>query len=241
MSLLVATVAAFAAGLAGAAHCLAMCGVISVTLARTSPPRVGFVVARQLGRVSAYTFAGAVIGGIGQTLLFIGHSGLLRLALQLLFALSWLWLAARLLKPNLRLPWVSTFAGRLWQRLQPWTRNFLPATTPARAFALGALWGFMPCGLSYAMLAIAATQGSALGGAAIMAAFGIASTFALGALDLGVGRVDRIGRSPWLRRTGAAIALALAVLSVWVPYRHRGHAHDLAVSMAIAGDDYCVQ
>ena len=86
MSLLVATVAAFAAGLAGAAHCLAMCGVISVTLARMSPPRVGFVVARQLGRVSAYTFAGAVIGGIGQTLLFIGHSGLLRLALQLLFA-----------------------------------------------------------------------------------------------------------------------------------------------------------
>ena len=91
------------------------------------------------------------------------------------------------------------------------------------------------------MLMIAATQGSALGGAAIMAAFGVASTFALGALDLGARRVDRVQLSPWLRGAGAAFALALAALSLWIPSQHRGHAHDLAVSMALAGDDYCVK
>lgn len=241
MSLAVASIAAFTAGLAASAHCLAMCGAISVMLSRASPPRAGFVIARQLGRVAAYTLAGAAMGGLGQTLLFIGQSGALRLALQLLFALSWLWLAARLLKPGLRLPWASDLGARLWTRLQPLTRGFLPASTPPRAFALGALWGFMPCGLSYAMLMIAATQGSALGGAAIMAAFGVASTFALGALDLGARRVDQVQLSPWLRGAGAAFALALAALSLWIPYKHRGHAHDLAVSMALAGDDYCVK
>ena len=44
-----------------------------------------------------------------------------------------------------------------------------------------------------------------------------------------------------LRGAGAACALALAALSLWIPSRHRGHAHDHAVSMALAGDDYCVQ
>jgi sulfite exporter TauE/SafE len=241
MSLAVATVAAFTAGLAGAAHCLAMCGAISVALSRASPPQAGFVVARQLGRVASYTLAGAAMGGLGQTLLLVGQSGTLRLALQVLFALSWLWLAARLIRPNLRLPWASEIGGRLWSRLQPLTRRFLPASTAPRAFALGALWGFMPCGLSYAMLMIAATQGSALGGAAIMAAFGLASTFALGALDLGARRVDQVRLSPWLRGLGAAVALALAGLSLWLPYKYRGHAHDHAVSMALAGDDYCVK
>lgn len=241
MSVVVAATAAFAAGLAGAAHCLAMCGAISVALSRASPPRAGFVVARQLGRVVSYTLAGAAMGGLGQTLLFVGQSGTLRLALQVMFALSWLWLAARLLKPNLRLPWASDLGGRLWSKLQPVTRAFLPATTRARAFALGALWGFMPCGLSYAMLMIAATQGDAVGGAAIMAAFGIASTFALGALDLGARRVDQVRISPWLRGFAAACALALAGLSLWIPFKHRGHGHDLAISMALAGDDYCVQ
>ncbi len=241
MSLLVATGAAFAAGLAGSAHCLAMCGAISVTLSGASPPRAGFVVARQLGRVGAYTLAGAMIGGVGQTLLLVGHNGLLRLTLQVLFALSWLWLAARLLKPGLRLPWASDLGARLWSRLQPLTRMVLPASTLPRAFVLGGLWGFMPCGLSYAMLMIAATQGSALGGAAIMAAFGIASTFALGALDLGAGRADSTRIAPWLRRLGAATAIALAALSLWIPFKHRGHAHDNAVSMALSGDDYCVK
>lgn len=241
MSLVIATTAAFAAGLAGAAHCLAMCGAISVAMSRASPPRASFVVARQLGRVASYTLAGATVGGLGQTLLVVGHHGALRLALQVLFALSWLWLAARLWKPNLRLPWASDVGGRLWSTLQPWTRAFLPATTRGRAFALGALWGFMPCGLSYAMLMIAATQGDAIGGAAIMAAFGIASTFALGALDLGARRADPMRMSPWLRGFAVAFALALAGLSLWIPFKHRGHGHDLAISMALAGDDYCVQ
>ena len=241
MSLTVATIAAFTAGLAASAHCLAMCGAISVALSRSSPPKAGYVVARQLGRVASYTLAGGAMGGLGQTLLFVGQSGTVRLALQVLFALSWLWLAARLLKPNLRLPWASNLGGRIWARLQPLTRAFLPASTPGRAFVLGALWGFMPCGLSYAMLMIAATQGSALGGAAIMAAFGLASTFALGALDLGARRVDQVRLSPWLRGLGAACAIALAAISLWIPYKHRGHAHDHAVSMALAGDDYCVK
>jgi hypothetical protein len=241
MSLLLASVAAFSAGLAASAHCLAMCGAISHGLARASPPQARFVLARQGGRVAAYTLAGAVVGGIGEVLLATAGSGAVRLALQALFALSWLWLALRLLRPGLHLPWAARLGTALWRRLQPWTRPLLPASTPSRAFLLGGLWGFMPCGLSYAMLMVAASEGSALGGAAIMAAFGVATSVALSVLDLGGQRLAfaRPGRA--LRYVGAALAIMLAVGSLYLPLRHRDHVHDHALAAALQGADYCLK
>ncbi len=241
MSVALAATAAFVAGLAASAHCLAMCGAISVTLARTSPAQATYVLARQMGRVAAYTLAGAVVGALGQTLLMVGDFPSLRIALQLAFAASWLWLALRLLKPQLRFALGARMANRIWALLQPLTRHLLPANTFWRAFALGGLWGFMPCGLSYAMLLIAATQGSLMGGAAIMAAFGLATTFALAALDLGSRRLEAPQLLPWVRYSGAALAITLAALALWWPFAHRGHDHGALIQAALVGDDYCVK
>ncbi|MCC6561424.1 MAG: sulfite exporter TauE/SafE family protein [Xanthomonadales bacterium] len=240
MSYLPAAFAAFVAGLAASAHCLAMCGAISVALARSSPPRARFVFARQFGRVGAYTLAGAAIGGFGQGLLFVGGAGKARLLLQLLFALSWLWLAARLLRPGLQLPGAARAGSAAWARLQPLTRRLLPASTPLRAALLGGLWGFLPCGLSYAMLLVAGAQGSLTGGAAVMAAFGSATVLPLSLLDLGGQRIDRGRLAPTLRWFAATLAIALALLSLWLPLQHRGHAHPTSVWMALSGADYCL-
>ena len=47
-------------------------------------------------------------------------------------------------------------AGTLvWNRMRPLTRHFLPADTFARALGLGALWGWLPCGMVYAVLVTA--------------------------------------------------------------------------------------
>ena len=42
--------------------------------------------------------------------------------------------------------------GRIWRRIEPLGRRFLPVTTPYRAFALGLVWGWLPCGLVYSVL-----------------------------------------------------------------------------------------
>jgi len=60
-----------------------------------------------------------------------------------------------------------------WRRLQPLTRRFLPANTVPRALGLGLLWGWLPCGLVYSVLATALLAGGTLSGAAIMFAFGL--------------------------------------------------------------------
>jgi uncharacterized protein len=43
----------------------------------------------------------------------------------------------------------------------------------AGALGLGLAWGWLPCGLSYSMLLLAATTASATAGALVMAAFGV--------------------------------------------------------------------
>ena len=41
-------------------------------------------------------------------------------------------------------------------------RRFLPVQTPARAFLLGLIWGWLPCGLVYSALALAMTRSGIL-------------------------------------------------------------------------------
>ncbi|MCE1187396.1 MAG: sulfite exporter TauE/SafE family protein, partial [Rhodocyclales bacterium] len=68
---------------------------------------------------------------------------------------------------------VESVGQRLWRRIQPYTRRFLPARTVAQAFPLGLLWGFLPCGMVYSVLATALVTGSAERGALLMLSFGL--------------------------------------------------------------------
>jgi sulfite exporter TauE/SafE len=57
--------------------------------------------------------------------------------------------------------------------ISPLGKNLVPATTVGRAYRLGLIWGWLPCGLVYSILATAIFTGDALSGAAIMLAFGL--------------------------------------------------------------------
>src|ERR1700688_773359 len=67
--------AAFVAGAAGSVHCLAMCGGLSGALgmrARRNGAAAGTVFAHsftyQVGRITSYTIAGALVGAFGEIL-----------------------------------------------------------------------------------------------------------------------------------------------------------------------------
>lgn len=61
---------------------------------------------------------------------------------------------------------------------------------------LGMLWGWLPCGMVYSVLAGAAVSGDAVNGAAIMAAFGAGTLPLLLALGAGISRA-RLGGRYW--------------------------------------------
>jgi sulfite exporter TauE/SafE len=84
------------------------------------------------------------------------------------------------------------------------------------------LWGWLPCGLSYSMLLVAATTGTAVSGGAIMLAFGLGTLPSMiGASYAG----GRIGGLPGGRRTRVIAGLLIALMGIWtaaVPMRHIG-------------------
>ena len=177
--------AALMIGLLGSAHCLGMCGGIVGALstglqqsAQKSGKNSGqkslvtYLLTYNAGRILTYTFAGLLAGLLGaQAARFslnpavpIGRliAGLFMITLGLYLA-DWWRIIASLEKVGLH----------LWRRIEPLGRRFLPAKTPAHAFGLGLIWGWLPCGLVYSALAMAMVSASPSQGAMIMFGFGL--------------------------------------------------------------------
>jgi sulfite exporter TauE/SafE len=163
----------FTGALLGSAHCLGMCGGFAVSLgAGAANWRAN--VARQIiytaGRASTYTLAGAIAGYAGwqlnrsttgavpvQAALAI-LAGVLLVA-QGLAASGWLPLRAR--RHALPCP----VPGML--------RALLGASRWRDVYLLGVCTGFLPCGLVYAFLALAAASGTMWQGGLRMLVFGL--------------------------------------------------------------------
>ena len=200
--------AALLGGFVGSVHCLSMCGGIAGALGVAGGGRGSFAVAYSTGRIASYAVAGAIAGAIGGGL--AGAAGLgpwLRLVMGIVLILLGLQVAI-----NLRaLAPLEAAGARLWRRLAPVARRFVPPRHAGQALALGALWGWLPCGLVYGMLAAAAASGTALNGALFMVVFGLGTAPAMVGLAWASGR-----GSSWLTtRRRRALGWLLVAFGAW--------------------------
>lgn len=225
---------AAAAGLLGGAHCAAMCGGIVGALCGGAPAsRVpwGRTLAYNAGRIASYVSAGFVVGAVGQAGVLLHGEAPVRRALMAGAGLTLIVLALFLAgwAPLVRA--LEAAGGVLWRRVQPYTRHVLPANTVPRALGLGVLWGWLPCGMVYAVLLTAATTGSAWSGALVMAAFGLGTLPNLLAVAAFAQHVQRYSRIRWVRYAGAIAVAAFGVYGVLqVVQPHGAHAMANAVS-----------
>ncbi len=214
--------AALLLGFAASGHCLVMCGGISAALgiatAKTvdGRPRPALLVTYQLGRITSYTLAGLLFGGVLGGLIGWFDIEAVRRSLRALSALALL-LGALVAFGRLRDPG-SGVGRRLWGKIAPLGRRLLPVTSAPRAFAFGAVWGWMPCGFVYIVLLIAALQLDAVRAAATMAAFGIGTAPAMLATAFGAQRFAGIAARPGGRRVAGGILLASAALTLAGPW-----------------------
>lgn len=184
--------AALLAGFLGSAHCFGMCAGISGLFAanasasslRSDTPKA---IAYNLGRILTYTTLGALVAAIGGKFVdaIPALAGPVRLAGGVLIVLVGLQVAFRwrLLAP------VENLGAKLWSRIAPSGSRLFPVATMAGAVQLGLLWGFLPCGLVYSALLIAASTADALQGALVMLMFGIGTMPAMLATGLSAARV----------------------------------------------------
>lgn len=210
--------AAFSAGLLGGVHCAAMCGGVLTACAPSvtsgSRGRFRFALAYNAGRIASYCVAGALVGGLGQGALALHAGPAIQHALLVLAGASMLALAAYMAGAGAFVRRLEAAGSVVWRRLQPYTRWFLPANTLPRALGLGALWGWLPCGMVYGVLLIALATGNALEGAFVMLAFGAGTLPNLLAISLAAGSLHRARRKRGVRAAAAAAMATLGVLAI---------------------------
>lgn len=168
--------AAFLIGLLGGVHCVGMCGGIVGALTVQTPRRQrawDLHLAYNAGRIASYAAAGAIMGMIGGAGLMFNQVLPVQMLLYVMANLVLVGLGLYLAGLGNQLARVEALGAGLWRRIQPYSARFLPADTAAKAFALGTLWGWLPCGLVYSLLATALVSGGAASGAAVMLAFGL--------------------------------------------------------------------
>jgi sulfite exporter TauE/SafE len=224
--------AAFLVGLLGSTHCIGMCGGIvgALTLGLDSPVRKSswrlpaFLLAYNSGRILSYTIAGGITGFLGGQLVKLEWgidfplggiiAGLFMIALGL-YLTGW-WRVLTVLEKS---------GAHLWKRIEPLGRRLLPVNSLLQAFALGMLWGWLPCGLVYAALAWSLTTADAGRGALLMLGFGLGTLPMLLLMGGAADQLSRFVRSPQVRMMAGLIIISLGVYMLWVAFQGGAHVH----------------
>jgi len=204
---------AAALGLTSSVHCAAMCGPL-VAVGTNSQGKVQKRLAGEyfIGRLLGYSILGGFAGWIAAPLTSSEFGESVRIVLAIFVALLLVYRAIVLVRPAagerlLRLGKRPSSLG-LWQMLT----RFLPR----RGLGLGLATALFPCGALYAGVLAAASSGSALTGAGMMAVFALSSFPLLIAPALAAAKFGSRLQNVGARRFGAAVLLAAAVW-VFVP------------------------
>jgi sulfite exporter TauE/SafE len=209
-------------GFLGSTHCVVMCGGVvamscsALPLAKRLSPRaqLPYTLAYNAGRIASYATAGAIAGALGAALASLGLVERAQLGLR--FVAGTLMIAVGLYVTGVggALRWIERIGEPMWKHVLPIARRLVPVRSPSGAFALGLLWGWLPCGLVYAALASAVTSGSAIGGAATMAAFGLGTLPTLLAMGSAAAFVARAARVRPVRMTAGIAIVAFGLVQV---------------------------
>ncbi|WP_444994049.1 sulfite exporter TauE/SafE family protein [Aliikangiella sp. IMCC44359] len=200
-------ISALILGLMGAGHCLSMCGGIISSLSIATDNKHNKwtkIISYQLGRILSYFLFGLVAGWIGyQTNKFTSLpilqtlSGVLLILMGLYISRIWMFIS-HLEK-----------AGKIiWDKISPLSKYLLPVTSIKQALLLGALWGWLPCGLVYTSLSYALTTAHPISSGLFMLVFGIGTlpaTLLAGAASVSL--------KNWLNKNTVRLASAFILIS----------------------------
>jgi sulfite exporter TauE/SafE len=216
-------VAGLLLGLSSSLHCFGMCAGIAASLHfagdldphRPARDLLATTLLINSGRIAGYVAAGAIVGGVGSSIFgafdhSFGHA-VLRWAAAA--ALGWIGLSMLEVLPQpVVLYRMASGVSGLMSRAANLTR--LPA--PIGLLVGGAVWGFLPCAMVYAALFYAMFSGSWLGGALVMAGFGLGTLPVLIGTGLGLPALRRQVASVWLRNTVGLAIIAVGIVSAGI-------------------------
>jgi len=207
-------------GLAGGPHCIAMCGAACAGIGKVAGARkTSALWTFQAGRLASYSALGAVAAASVQGLGWLTTQTAAMRPVWTLFHVAVMMMGLTLVLLARQPVWLDSTARSLWRKVQA----FQASWGRGAPLAIGALWAFMPCGLLYSALLVAALSGGALDGALTMALFAVGSGVSLLIAPWLLLRLRGGGSGDW----GVRLAgLALAATSGWALWM--GLVHDAA-------------
>ncbi|MBL4899218.1 MAG: sulfite exporter TauE/SafE family protein [Colwellia sp.] len=230
---------AFIIGLLGSGHCIAMCGGITTMLTSAIPnnrfnshqqihvnnknsqkiptSKFTLVFCYNLGRIASYSFIGAIVGFTGS--IAAKNIGLPLASLRMISAVFVILLGLYLGQWLMWLNRIEAIGKKLWQHISPLASRAIPVNTPLKAISLGAIWGWLPCGLVYSTLTWALASSNIIDGASIMFFFGLGTLPALLTLSIGFVSIKNILINPVLRKMMASILISFGIYSFIVAYQ----------------------
>lgn len=216
--------AALAIGFLGSSHCIGMCGGISGALGLAVPgekPQWPRLLGYSAGRIASYALMGLIVGAVGAYLAVDLAAGLA--PLRVIAGLMLIAMALYLANWWRGLVWLERGGAVLWRGLQPLSRRLLPVNSTSQAVALGALWGWLPCGLVYSALTYALAQGSAPQAALAMFAFGLGTAPAVLATGVAATRLRTLIQKPGVRLSMASLVFVFGLWTLWGGFGHGDH------------------
>ncbi len=198
-------------GLVSSVHCAGMCG--GIVGAFSGQPLVhsrGNLWTRQVffnsGRLTSYAAAGACAGSAGGLGAYMAEALPVQTVLYAFANVLLIMIGLHLTGITGPLARLESLGAPLWRRLQPLAVRLLPARSLPGAYAAGVIWGWLPCGLVYGALAVAAFAGTPGRGAFAMLAFGLGTLPTLLAAGFAAARLRGwMARRPVRNAAGAAV------------------------------------
>jgi sulfite exporter TauE/SafE len=222
--------AAFLGGLMGSVHCIAMCGGIATGLGAAagagdawSGHRAALAAAAtlNLARVSGYAVAGLAAGLLGWSLAGLVDLMAWDVALRVALGLVLVVIGLRAAGIGRRFRGLRTVGVPVWRWLAPLQRRLMPASTLSRRWALGVLWGWLPCGLSGSLLLVAWLEADALRGMLVMLAFGLGTLPAMVPLTWSGARLSGLFAGTRGRRLGGIAIILAGLVTAAAPWLMR--------------------
>lgn len=197
------------AGVFGSTHCVGMCGGIAGMLHAQVPKGHGWLaLGFHGGRLTSYLLIAllATLIGLLPTQVL---PDLAPVIMRSLLGFVMISMAFYIAMPGKFKDRLGAWMAPMTQRLMPLFARFLPVQSLDQATGLGMLWGLLPCGLLYTMVASAVLLADPLATLSMIIAFGLGTTPAL----LGTGLVGLKARSATNRRDLRWLAATFMLLA----------------------------
>ena len=204
-------------GLAGGPHCVAMCGAACAGIGQVAGNRQNkALLSFQAGRWLGYSVMGGLAAFSVQALGWLTvESAALRPVWSMLHVAAAV-LGLLLIWQAKQPVWLDQSAQNLWAKIRQLNSN-LGKVAP---IVVGVLWAFMPCGLLYSALMVAALTGNMLEGAITMACFALGSGVSLGLAPWMLLKLKNLGDGAWgIRLAGLALVLTSS-WALWLALAH---------------------